>query len=235
MPDDRLLRVLTRLHASGGGEPLTTRLCVVCADVTAVTGAGVMLIADDRPQGSVCTSDDVSALIEELQFTLGEGPCIDAHRDHQPVGEPDLADPAVTRWAVFTAAAVDAGARAVFGFPIDLGPISVGALNLYRNRPGPLTTDQHADAEILASVAARTIVATQAGAVPGELGADLTAGGNFRHVVHQAAGMVSVQLGVPVEEALIRLRAHAFRHDRSVADVARDIVERRIRFEDPDG
>jgi ANTAR domain len=235
MPDDRLLRVLTRLHASGGGEPLTTRLCVVCAEITAVTGAGVMLIVDHRPQGSICTSDGISALIEELQFTLGEGPCIDAHRDHRPVEEPDLADPAMSRWAAFAPAAVDAGARAVFGFPLDFGPISVGALNLYRNRPGPLTTDQHADAEILATVAARAIVATQVGAVPGELGPDLEAGGNFRVVVHQAAGMVSVQLGVPVDEALVRLRAHAFRHDRSIADVARDVIERRIRFEDSDG
>jgi GAF domain-containing protein len=234
MPEDRLLRVLSRLHTCSGRVPVTTRLCVVSAEITAVSGAGVMLIADDRPQGSVCTSDAVSALIEELQFTLGEGPCIDAHRDHRPVSEPDLADPAVTRWSAFAAAAVDAGARAVFGFPVELGPVSVGALDLYRNRPGPLTTDQQADAEILARVAARAIVATQAGATPGEISAELEAGADFRLVVHQAAGMVSVQLGVPVDEALIRLRAHAFRHDRSVAEVARDIIERLLRFDDPD-
>jgi hypothetical protein len=122
----------------------------------------------------------------------------------------------------------------VFGFPVELGPVSVGALDLYRNRPGPLTTDQQADAEILARVAARAIVATQAGATPGEISAELEAGADFRLVVHQAAGMVSVQLGVPVDEALIRLRAHAFRHDRSVAEVARDIIERLLRFDDPD-
>jgi hypothetical protein len=234
MPDDRLVRVLSRLHGEDRHAPVTTRLCVVCAEMTEMTGAGVMLIAEDRPQGSVCTSNAISALIEELQFTLGEGPCIDAHRDHRPVSEPDLADPAVTRWAAFAAAAVDAGARAVFGFPLDVGAISVGALNLYRDRPGRLTTEQHADAEILASVAARAIVATQAGAVPGEIGADLEVGANFRLVVHQAAGMVSVQLGVPVDEALLRLRAYAFGHDRSVVEVARDVIERRLRFEDPD-
>jgi GAF domain-containing protein len=235
MPDDRLLRVLSRLHSGGGREPVTNRLCVVCAEMTAMSGAGIMLIADDRPQGSVCTTDAVSALIEELQFTLGEGPCIDAHRQHRAVGEPDLADPAATRWAAFTAAAFDAGARAVFGFPLEVGPVGVGALNLYRDQPGPLTADQQADAVILAGVAARAIVATQAGAVPGEIGADLEAGADFRFVVHQAAGMVSVQLTVAVDEALIRLRAHAFRHDRSVAEVARDVIERRLRFGGPDG
>ena len=235
MPDDRLLRILSRLHADGSRDPVTTRLCAVCAEVTEMTGAGIMLMTDDRPHGSVCTTDAVSALIEELQFTLGEGPCVDAHREHQPVGEPDLADPAVTRWAAFAGAAVDAGARAVFGFPIALGPVGVGALNLYRDRPGPLTTEQHADAVILADVAARAIVATQAGAVPGEIGADLEAGANFRFVVHQAAGMISVQLGVPVPEALLRLRAHAFRQDRSVDEVAGEVIARRLRFGDHDG
>ncbi len=235
MPDDRLLRILARIHAAGAHQPSTTRLCVVCAELTEMTGAGIMLMADDLPRGSVCTTDATSALIEELQFTLGEGPCIDAHRQHRPVAEPDLATPAVTRWSAFAAAAVDAGARAVFGFPVEVGAVGVGALNLYRDRPGPMSDDQHADAVIVASIAARAIVATQAGAIPGQIGADLEAGANFRFVVHQAAGMVSVQLGTSVDEALVRLRAHAFRHDLSVVDVSRDVIARRLRFGDRDG
>ncbi len=235
MPDDRLLRILARIHAAGAHQPSTTRLCVVCAELTEMTGAGIMLMADDLPRGSVCTTDATSALIEELQFTLGEGPCIDAHRQQRPVAEPDLATPAVTRWSAFAAAAVDAGARAVFGFPVEVGAVGVGALNLYRDRPGPMSDDQHADAVIVASIAARAIVATQAGAIPGQIGADLEAGANFRFVVHQAAGMVSVQLGTSVDEALVRLRAHAFRHDLSVVDVSRDVIARRLRFGDRDG
>lgn len=235
MPDDRLLRVLSRLQAGTGDEPFTTRLCVVCAEMTSMTGAGIMLMTDDRPQGSVCTSNAVSALIEELQFTLGEGPCVDAHRERRPVAEPDLADPAVTRWAAFAGAAVEAGVRAVFGFPVEVGAVGVGSLNLYRDRPGPLTSEQHADAVILAGLAARAIVATQAGADPGELAADVEAGADFRFVVHQAAGMVAVQLGVPVDEALVRLRAHAFGHGRSTVDVAGDVIAQRLRFSAPGG
>jgi hypothetical protein len=71
--------------------------------------------------------------------------------------------------------------------------------------------------------------------VPGTLGADLEAGGNFRFVVHQAAGMVAVQLGVPVADALVHLRARAFSSDRPVADVADDVINRRLRFSPPDG
>jgi GAF domain-containing protein len=235
VPDDRLLRILTRLAGDTHGEPATTRLCVVCAEVTEMTGAGIMLMIDGHPQGSVCTTNDVSATIEDLQFTLGEGPCVDAFRHNQPVVEPDLADPAVTRWAAFSEQAVAAGARAVFGFPVTVGDTHLGALNLYRDRPGALTADQHADALVVAGVAARSILGMQASAEPGAIGAELEFGTNFRFAVHQAAGMVAVQLGVGVDEALVRLRAHAFSHDRHLIDVAHDVIERRLRFDDEGG
>jgi GAF domain-containing protein len=234
MPDDRLVRILARLGA-GGSDGATSRLCAVCADVTEMSGAGIMLLADDRPQGSVCTTNDVSALIEELQYTLGEGPCVDAHRQRTPVAEPDLANPVEVRWSAFAGPAVDAGALAVFGFPVTVGDVRLGALNLYRDRPGPLTADQRADALVVAEVAARSILNMQADAVPGTIGVDLEAGANFRFVVHQAAGMVAVQLGVLVQDALVRLRAHAFSSGRLVVDVATDVVDRRLRFDDVDG
>ena len=230
MPDDRLLRILIRLAApkpSGDAR----HLCVVCAEVTRMSGAGIMLLWDDQPQGSVCTTNDVSSLIEDLQYTLGEGPCIDAHRQHTPIDEPDLAQPSTVRWPEFTGPAVDAGARAVFGFPMSVEDVHVGALNLYRDAPGPLTVDQHADALVVAQVAARAVLAMQADALPGVLGDALEAG-NFRFVVHQAAGMVAIQLGVPVGEALLRLRAHAFSSGRPLTDIADDVVARNLRLTD---
>jgi hypothetical protein len=230
--DHRMLRILRRLRQIGDDEAAeaTTRLCVVCAEITEMSGAGIMLMTRNRPQGSVCTTNDVSALIEELQYTLGEGPCVDAYRARHPVSEPDLAAPASVRWVSFAPPAVEAGARAVFGFPVAVGTVALGALNLYRDRPGELTVDQHADALLLAGVAGRAIIGMQAHAEPGDLGADLEAGTNFRFVVHQASGMVAVQLGVPLDNALIRLRAYAFSNNRLVADVARDVVNRRLRF-----
>jgi GAF domain-containing protein len=235
MPDDRLLRLLARLSADDGRPEGTTRLCVTCAVVTEMTGAGIMLMAEDRPHGSICTTDAVSELIEELQFTLGEGPCVDAHREQHPVVEPDLANPDVSRWASFTPPALASGVRAVFGFPVTVGDVRVGALNLYRDRPGPLTDNQKADAMAVAGIAARAIVQMQADAEPGVLGAELEVGTNFQFVVHQAAGMVAVQLGVGVAEATLRLRAHAFSTDRLVADVARDVVARWLRFDPSEG
>jgi len=235
MPGDRLQRIRRRLEIVDGGPVGTARLCDVCAEMTEMSGAGIMLMDGDLPQGSVCTTDAVSALIEELQYTLGEGPCVDAYSQRRPVVEPDLADPAAPRWLAFTPPAVEAGARAVFGFPIDVGAARLGALNLYRDRPGPLTDGQYADALVMADVAAQVVIGMQVDATPGAIGAQLEIGTNFQFVVHQASGMVAVQMGVNVTEALIRLRAHAFRDGRLVADVANDVVEGRLRFDDAGG
>jgi len=231
MPGDRLLRILGLLGAGGDSDVGPGRLCEACAEAVVVTGAGVMLMSGDMPRGSVCSSNQVSAVIEELQYTLGEGPCVDAYHQDRPVLEPDLAEPEAPRWVAFTGPAVAAGARAVFGFPMQVGAVRLGALNLYRDRPGPLSADQHADALVMASVAARAVLAMQAHASPGMLAADLETGSDFHFVVHQAAGMVSAQLDVTVTEALIRLRGYAFANDRTLAAVARDVVTRRVRFE----
>jgi len=226
-----LLRILRQMRGTDGADPSAARLCEVCADAVSMTGAGVMLMSGDLPSGSLCSSTPVSTLIEELQYTTGEGPCVDAFHQGRPVLEPDLAHPDVARWPGFSPPAVAAGARAVFGFPLLIGHVRLGALNLYRDQPGALTDDQHSDAIIVASVAARTILNFQAHAPDGALAAESAQGTNYRFVVHQASGMVSVQLGVSVAEALLRLRAYAFAHDRPINDVARDVVARRVRFE----
>jgi len=189
-----------------------------------------MLMSGDMPRGSLCTTNEVSQLIEELQYTLGEGPCVDAYRLDRVVAEPNLADPVARRWPAFSPPALEAGVRAVFGFPLRVGTVRLGALNLYRDRPGPLSGDQHADALVIADVAARWVLEAQAGAPFGAVAGELEAGADFHFAVHNAAGMVSVQEGISVTEALIRLRAYAFSNDRLLADVAQDVVARRLRL-----
>ena len=203
--------------------------------MTATSGAGIMLFDDDVSRGSLCTTDSVSVLVEDLQFTLGEGPSIDACRWGRPVLEPDLAAPATSRWIAFAPPALAAGVRAIFGFPIRVGAAGLGAVSLYRDRPGPLTDDQHADALVLADLAAEIILLMQADATPGELSTELAAGASFNHVVHQASGMVSAQLDVSVDHALVRLRAHAFATGAPLTDVARRVVMRTLRFHPDDG
>lgn len=230
MSGDRRARILSLLYQADSGLH-TGRLCQVCAEVTGMSGAGIMLMSGDIARGSICTTDPVSALIEDLQYLLGEGPCVDAYQSDQPVASPDLARDPEGRWVAFCGPAVEAGARAVFGFPLQIGAIRLGALNLYRDRPGPLTDDQHADALVLAEIAAQAVLLLQAEAAPGELAEELERAADFRYVVHQASGMVAAQLGISVSQALVRLRAQAFAEGRPLQHLAQDIVERQVRYD----
>jgi GAF domain len=230
MAEDRLHRILEVMTANGDGWS-SARLCAACPAMIGVSGAGVMLMSGDIPRGSLCSSDPVSHLIEDLQYTLGEGPCVDAYQQNKVVIEPDLDGSVAGRWPAFSPPALQAGVRAVFGFPLRVGTVRLGALNLYRNESGPLTSDQHADALVVAQVAARWVLEAQAGAPPDKVAQELEVSADFHFAVHNAAGIVSVQAGISVAAALIRLRAYSFSTDRLLADVARDVIARRLRLE----
>jgi GAF domain-containing protein len=213
------------------GSPSGPLLCAACVALVGVTGAGITLMGDGEPRGSLGTSDAAIGVVEELQFTLGEGPCVDAYRSRRPVREPDLADPRADRWPAVSGPAIEAGVRAVFGFPLQLGGVRVGALNLYRDEPGDLADQQFADALEMADVITQTILTVQAGAPPRELASEIEAAHRFRAVVHQASGMLSAQLEISTTDALARLRAYAFASERPINDVARDVVARRLRLD----
>ncbi len=195
-----------------------------------MSGAGVMLMAGELPVGSLCTTNDVSSLIEDLQYTLGEGPCVEAHHQSRVVLEPDLVHPQTPRWLAFTPQAVEAGVRAMFAFPLQVGTVRLGALNLYRDDTGPLSDEQHADAMVMAELISLWILDKQAAAPLDSVAPELEDDADFNLVVHNAAGALSVQLGITITEALIRLRAYAFSNDRSLREVAEDVMARRLRF-----
>jgi hypothetical protein len=231
MAGDRLIRILADLSAGADGSQSSARLCEVITDVVGLTGSGVMLMSGDVPSGSLCATNEVSRRIEDLQYMLGEGPCVEAYERDRVVLEPDLADPLTPRWSAFAQAALEAGAQALFAFPLRVGTVRLGALNLYRDRPGPLSDDQHADALVMADVAAQWVLDREAGAPPGAMAEELEQGADFHFALHNAAGMLSVQLGASVTEALIRLRAYAFARGLPLGDVAEDVVARRLRME----
>src|SRR6185369_2087113 len=147
---------------------------------------------------------------EEAQYTLGEGPCVDAFRTKEPVLVSDLATDDITRWPGFRAGAQAAGVRAAFGFPLLIQSVCFGALNLYHDRSGALSDEQFANAIAVAHVASRTVLSWQSVAGPGSLAWQLEHVPMHRAAVHQAAGMVSVQAAVSVPDAAVMLRAYAF-------------------------
>jgi hypothetical protein len=164
----------------------------------------------------------------ELEITVGEGPCVDASRFSGAIEEVELASSSSSRWLAYSPAAEAAGARAVFGFPLCIGAICLGALSLYRDRPGPLTEAQASDAYLMASVAARAVLSMQAGAPRDMIGDELEREGTFDFAVHQAAGMVSVQGSMSVGDALVAVRAHAFANDCTSSALSVRIVAREL-------
>jgi hypothetical protein len=180
---------------------------------------------------SVCTTDTLSTFVEELQITLGEGPCVDAYDEGRAVAEPDLANPEAPRWTAFTTAALQAGVRSVFGYPVAIEGSRIGSMNLYRDRAGALSSDEHAYALTVAQVAGWTLLWMQLGLPEDDLAEDLRPGADFRMVVHQAAGMVATDLGVTLDEAYLRLRGRAFAEGSTLTSIAQAVVERRLRLD----
>lgn len=228
MRSARLLRILTAMD--GGGLPTAGQLCTVAAQVVGVDGAAVMVEGSDH-RAPLCSSDDIAARIADLDLTLGEGPGFDAHQAGAPVAEPDLVRPRNVRWPSFAPLAVQAGLAAIFSFPLRVGGVHLGALTFHQMRSGRLSDNQHADALVMANVVVHAVLAHQAGAPPGMLGSELDVLGSSQAEVHQASGMVSVQLGVSVANALVRLRAHAYAQGRGLREVALDVVNIKLRLD----
>lgn len=232
---DRLsvvLRAIADADGDGPGSPLD-RLCAAAVTLLSLEGAGLSLMVDGELRGTAGVSDPGIAAVQELQLTLGEGPCVDAWTSQAAVLEPDLDDPAVVRWTAFAQAGVEAGVRAVFAFPLQLGAIAIGVLVLYRDRPGALSPDELASGLVLADVATHMVLGLQAGAPAGSLHALLASEPSHWAEVHQATGIASVQLEVGLDEAFVCLRAQAFAGDRPLRDIARDLVAGRLRLGDP--
>ncbi len=219
--------------AGDGSGSAIDRICGAATSLLSLRGAGLSLMVDGELRGTAGVSEPGIAAVQELQLTLGEGPCVDAWAGGQPVLEPDLADPAQVRWPAFAQAGVQSGVLAVFAFPLHLGAIRIGVLALYRDRLGVLNPDELAYGLVLADVATQTILGLQAGAPVDTLHELLAREPPHWAEIHQATGMASAQLEIGLDEAFVRLRAHAFGEDRSLRAVSGDVVARRLRLENP--
>jgi hypothetical protein len=231
-------------HAAAQGRRVSVAdVCAVAVSSAQLAGAWLAAARGADPDFLMCVTGQVSEQLSELQLTLGEGPCHDVLVSAAPVLATDLGDAeSDRRWPGFAPAARHLGAGAVFAFPLTVGAIRAGVLGLYRGSPGPLPDRQLGDLLILADAATVMLLDGAHGDAETEDGAWLD--GQARNLalhraeVDQATGMLTVQLSVSAGEAFARLRAYAYSRDRRLADVAGDIVARRLwlrRDQDPGG
>jgi hypothetical protein len=236
VPGERTVRAWEWIAAAhqGDGPVTVAAVCRAAVRRLGIDGASVTAMSGPIAREPLFASDQLSARLEELQFTTGEGPATEDFRFGSPVLIPDL-EPASARWPGFVSAATAAGARAMFALPLQVGAIRVGVLSLYRVMPGSLGPEQLADALVLADVALQLILDAAAGIASLPEYQPLANLSDGRAEVYQATGMMSVQLGVSLDEAFVRLRAHSFASGVALADVADDVVNRLLRFDpEPD-
>ena len=228
MEQRRIVRVVAAIATEPQGS-LADRLCSAAQQQLATSGVGLSLaVSDDLLESVALTKGARDG--EALQAELGEGPSYTSSRSGWPVLVPDVRHD--DTWPAFGGAATALGLRSVFAFPMRRGAVRIGALTLYRDVQAEFTDDQHADALIYARLAHDLMMSLQAGRPVDHLDQLILDGTANTVEIHQAAGVVSVQLGVTVGAALAVLRARAFATDQSLRDLANDIVARRVRMDD---
>jgi hypothetical protein len=238
MTDHRAVVVWGRLaaHAAAHGHQVSVAdVCAVAVSSAGLSGAWAVAARGGGPDFVMCVTDPVSERLAELQLMLGEGPCHDVLASAGPVLASDLGDTEFSRrWPAFVPAARQLGAGAVFAFPLIVGAIRAGVMGLYRGSPGPLPDRQFGDLLLLADAATVMVLGSANGDAEDEDGAALNGQAPdlalHRAEIDQATGMLTVQLGVSAGAAFARLRAYAYSQDRRLADVAGDIVARRLRL-----
>lgn len=225
----RWSRIADLLREAATGAPVAVGVCRVAAEVLGVERAAIVLITDGTPSGTVGTDAAAAALLAE-EFVLGEGPAVAAHAEGLPVLATDVAGADAVRWPAYADAAADAGVGAAHAFPLRIGAARLGVLVGLGDRPGMLRPAAYADALVVAELAAQALLDERA-VGPGGVPASFAAGGAELDLVQQASGMVAELAGVTLGDALVRIRAHAYAEDVTVADVARRIVAGTLELE----
>jgi GAF domain/ANTAR domain len=218
------------------GIDAADRLCEACVMLFDIDAAAISLLFEGATSGTLGCSGASARIYDELQFTLGEGPCLDAVALQAPILVSDLANPDHNRWPVYGPAMLDLKIRGIFAVPVVLAGEHVGALDLFRARPGVLDGEEIAGAvraATLASIPLLDLMDADLQAAVTDPNSDAWAelSALSRAEVSQATGMLVAQLDVEPAAALVRLRAHAYATGRSATDVARDILDRRLRLE----
>ncbi|HEY3748941.1 MAG TPA: GAF and ANTAR domain-containing protein [Pseudonocardiaceae bacterium] len=202
-------------------------LCDTAVVRLGVTGVTVTVDLSPAWPETRYSTDPLGARLAELQVTVGEGPSLDVWLENGPVLVSDLDSPAIQRrWPLFAPLAVEAGACGLFALPMVVGTIRVGVFALHTARAGELDQSTLLYSLAFAELAMQLQLDKHVGTNGLELGVELRT-----PQVHQATGMISVQLDISMEEAFNRLRARAFADQRPLAELATDVVARRLRFD----
>lgn len=216
------LRIAARLgwvQTTDAPLRVADQLVTTAREALPVTGVGLSWMKDEIPGALLAATDERARLLEDLQFTLGEGPCTRSVATGRPVLVDDLGQSG-RAWPAYTASAVAAGVAAVFAIPLRVGDLTIGVLNLYRDTPGPLPAEALNEALAFGTVGTWVLLHLNTALRDGEVAEQLAE----RFAVHRAAQLTAVELSLPVKAALNILRARARAEERPLAELAQDLL-----------
>jgi hypothetical protein len=212
-----------------GLDELCSVLCASFIRELPVTGAALSAFSGSVQETALHASDDFATRLDELQFDLGEGPRWEAARSRLPVLLPYVRSMSHVKWPVFGHALTETDAQALFVFPLVVGAMDIGVVELYRDTPGELSDSELLTARALADDAAwkllRRVLIPDTGDERGQV--ELSPS---RREIHQATGMVLAQIGGTAADALLLLRAHAFANGQTVRETSNEVLSRKLDF-----
>ncbi len=239
--DKQRIRDALRAAVTDAPTPLAAadRLCAACVQLLDVDGASISIMNGGTMQGTFGSSSQLSRTLDELQFTYGEGPCLDAVAQRRPISAPHLDGPGEDRWPALTQAMLGHGVKAIFALPVTVASTPIGALDLYRSRSGPLDDVAMTGGIWAAGLAALPLLDLMSSETNWQEAADGQGSWDQlasleRVEVYQATGMIVAALEVTPADALVRLRAHAISRSLTASDVAYQILDRRLVLDDDD-
>jgi hypothetical protein len=224
---DAFSGAIARLTSGSGGP---REFSAPFLDVLPVTGAAVSTLGDFLGSETLSATDDRAARLDELQFDLGEGPCWDALRLSRPVLEPDLNDPTIV-WPAFSPALREHQVSSIFAFPLVVGSLRIGAVDLYSLEPVTLRESQTRQATAMADVIGRKVLRNALATVDVE---EQPVSAYSRRLIHQATGMVLAQLELSADDARLVIHGHAFAAGKTMKEVAQDVLDGRLSFSNGD-
>jgi hypothetical protein len=222
---DRYASALELLRDSGSRPESFAQPFV---DVLPVSGATVSTLGSMLGTETIAATDPIAARLDELQFDLSEGPCWEALSSRRPVLEPALAARGTRDWPSFAPAASAEGVASIFAFPLVVGAVPIGAVDLYSIPQVTLSDEQCRQAMAMSDIVGRHILrrAIQSGENP----EDDAPGAFSRRVIHQATGVIIAQLRVNPDDARLVIQGHAFAAGRPMTEIAREIVDGDLAF-----
>lgn len=230
--------LLSLMDEVGADRGLPETLCRSARRRLHVAGVSIAIMSDGGAvEMSAASDNDRAQHLSQLQLSLGDGPALEAFSSGRLVHESDLAGSGFARWPMWARGALAADVRSVFSFPLRIGGIRLGVVTLYDSEAGTLdngrlTTALHyVDAAVVIVLYLQSDPTGDRLAPGAGVDEDLDDAFWFDAEVHQATGMVSVRMSVPLPDALLLLRGRAYADGRPITALAHDVVTRVVQFD----